>query len=464
MRKVLTSAVALLTGTAAFVAFGVSPASAKTTVTNYFPNALTIQCPVGDTTVAPASGDTDTCTSGDSSAVAITYGGADFDNNFVPYVVTAFGKAGNDPSNNAGWFANAYADKNSLTGRELAIGYGGVGPTGGQGAIGFTDIPLGLDTQASPTDATMLSAESETASQLVQVPITLGGVAIIYNINFTADAPKLCAKKYAKHGLILSGENLGQIFNGVITTWDNAALLTTNADLEVNAGTSASPDNVNCLSYLTDESITDEVRTADSGTSYVLTTYLNDVDPTDFPAATSTMPVGVTNKGSAVLAPAVASTNGAIGYVESSYAAINKLQTARLINAAGDVVKLSNAGVLADATKALKSTGSIGSINNFSPTALADFSVANQDCRKCYPIAGFSWAIVQQQQNDASQAIAIAKFLEYLSHGSTGGSYGQSLANGLDYVPLPTAVQVYAQDQIQKITYGSDLPALSNNN
>ena len=77
-----------------------------------------------------------------------------------------------------------------------------------------------------------------------------------------------------------------------------------------------------------------------------------------------------------------------------------------------------------------------------------DFSIVNQPGATSYPIAGYSWAILLQKQTSATTGAEVVKVLDWTTH--TGG--GQDLAAGLDYVPLPPAIQNQVRTALLTVT------------
>lgn len=449
MNKIFRSSAVMLAVGATVLAVGIMPASAKSKSDPALANSLSINSAVG----------------ADSGATQVAVGGSSFDFPLISAALTQFDTGG---ANNTAWFT-AYGSKNSLCGRELATGYLGTGtlsgtsgcptvPAGGTGAIGFSDIPLLNETVATPLDSTLdpnLTSAAAAAANYVQVPVTIGGIAIIYKITFASSAPSVCATNLAKNGLILNGKTLGQIFKGTITNWNAAAIAATNKSLQINTGTKKAPKIVNCLNNLTAQTITNEDRTNGSGTTYMFSTYLTKVDSADFPAAVSTLPTPtgtVQSSSSSVLATAVGNTDGSIGYVESSYAIVantavpGTLSVANLVNASNKVVKCTSGTISAAANAGLKTIG-----GSFAPDVPAHYALVNEPGKKSYPIVGVSWAVVQKAQADKYQAQAIAQFLEFLVH--SGSNYGQSNAAALSYVPLNAALAAYAEAKLETITY-----------
>ncbi len=290
----------------------------------------------------------------------------------------------------------AYTGKNS----GVQVNYQGVGS--GQGITSFQAGTVNFAASDVPMSATDLAKVPTSSGPVIQVPDTLGGVTVSYNL------PGVTKQ------LRLNGPTVVGIFEGTITKWNASQIKATNPGVSLPA-----------------QAIVPEVRADSSGTTYIFTNYLNSLGG---PAATAwTLGVSKTIAwpSSAVQSPknsgvasSIKSTPYSIGYVELAYAIQNKFTYAAVKNAAGVYVSPSLKSVAADAST---KTG-------LSPV---NFSIVNGPGKGSYPIAGYSWAILLQNQTNQNTGAAVVKVLDWTTH--TGG--GQDLAASLDYVPLPPAVQ-----------------------
>ena len=136
-----------------------------------------------------------------------------------------------------------------------------------------------------------LKAEELEKNGLVQFPTVMGGVVPVVN------APGIKAGD-----LVLDGQTLADIFQGKITTWDDAAI-----------------KKLNPSASLPSAAIAVVHRSDGSGTSFVFTTYLAQTsqDWADNVGAASAVewPVGLGAKGNEGIAGQVKQLPGAIGYV-----------------------------------------------------------------------------------------------------------------------------------------------------
>jgi phosphate transport system substrate-binding protein len=177
--------------------------------------------------------------------------------------------------------------------------------------FGATDAPLTNRQLASSPNGAIL-----------HVPVTLGVVAVSYHLA-EVSVP-----------LRLTGAVLSAIYQGSITSWDDAAIA------QLNPGVSLPHRAIAVLH-----------RSDGSGTTAIFTHYLAAVSPawkSRVGAGTSvTWPVGQGEKGSEGVAEALSATEGALGYVEYSYVVSHHLAAALLENAAGTFLAPSIAGAQA---------------------------------------------------------------------------------------------------------------------
>ncbi len=131
------------------------------------------------------------------------------------------------------------------------------------------------------------------SSDLVQIPVYLSPIAVIYNLS-------------GVDKLQLSPETLAQIMNQQITTWNDPAIAAENPDVD-----------------LPDTRITPVNRSDDSGTTFNYTDYLSQAAPKDWPyPAGETWPVkgGEAAEGTSGVVDAVKNGDGTIGYADFSQA------------------------------------------------------------------------------------------------------------------------------------------------
>jgi phosphate transport system substrate-binding protein len=137
-------------------------------------------------------------------------------------------------------------------------------------------------------------------------------------------------------------------------------------------------------------------------------------------------PVGLGAKGNDGVAGQVKQTPGAIGYVELAYATQNKLATALLRNASGEMVAPTIASVTAAAG---------GAASKLPANTDYRVSIVNAPGSGAYPISSFTWIIAYQKQADAAKGKKLIDFLRWAL------SEGQGMEAALDYAPLPESMR-----------------------
>ncbi len=287
----------------------------------------------------------------------------------------------------------------------LQINYQGVGSGAGitafeAGTVAFaaSDVPMGA------TDLAKVSGP------VVQVPDTLGGIAVAYNLPGVTKRVRL------------DGATLAGIFTGTITKWDAPQIAALNPGVTLPANP-----------------IVPEVRADSSGSTYIFTDYLTSAAPTGWTlgkAKTVAWPsAAVQSPKNSGVAAAIKSTPYSIGYIELAYAIQNNFSYAAVKNKSGAFVAPSAASVAADADQKTS-------------VSATDFSIVDQAGAASYPISGYSWAILLQKQASDTTGAQVVKVLDWTTH--TGG--GQDVAPALDYVPLPPAVQNQVRTQLLTVT------------
>jgi len=245
--------------------------------------------------------------------------------------------------------------------------------------------------------------------KLLHIPTVIGAVVVTYNIPGVG------------RGLKLSPETLSQIFEGKITSWSDAKIARDNASLR-----------------LPSKPIIVVHRSDGSGTTSIFTDYLTSVSPSWAKkvgkGASVKWPVGLGGKGNEGVAGQIKTTAYTIGYLELAYAFENKLPYAALKNSAGIFVEPSIASTSAAAAGAAKSMP-------------ADYrvSLVNQPGKNTYPIVGFTWLLVYQDQKDKLKGKKLVEFLKWeLKH-------GQKMAGKLLYAPLPVNVVKMVEKTVNSI-------------
>ncbi len=268
-----------------------------------------------------------------------------------------------------------------------------------------------VDFGATDTPLTAAQQALSTAGPIIHIPVTLGAVAMSYNLSGISGH------------LNLTPDIIASIYLGTTKFWDDASITAANPGVS-----------------LPHETITPVHRSDGSGTTGIFTHYLSAVSPTWSSkvgaGTTVSWPLGVGGKGSAGVAAAVKSTAGAIGYVELAYVLQNNLPYAAVLNANGKDVLPSIAGAAADAA----------GVTNI--PANLEFFIVNAPGDTAYPISGFSWVVVYQTQTNTAKGQALANLLWWMTH------EGQMYATPLNYAQLPAPIVTAAEAQIKSMTCG----------
>jgi phosphate transport system substrate-binding protein len=256
-----------------------------------------------------------------------------------------------------------------------------------------------------------LAKVPQSAGPVLQVPVALGGAAIAYNL------------AGVKNNLKITPAVLSGIFLGQITNWNDSSI-------------SALNPGVN----LPNEPITVVHRADASGTSYIFTNYMAEISTTWATKVgigkSVSWPVGIGGQGNEGVAGAIQQTPGSIGYVELAYVLQNKnLQDFALQNPKGYFVTPTQASVAADAALHPGVTAQNYSITNLGGS------------KKSYPISGYSWVVVLQNQTNTTNGTALVNLLYWLTR-TTGG---QGSAGKIGYVPLPNNIQKLAQTTLLQV-------------
>lgn len=306
------------------------------------------------------------------------------------------------------WFSE-YANKIGVQVNYQAIGSGG-------GIKSINDMTVDFGASDAPMKDEQLAAAK--GGKILHLPMTMGAVVPTYNI------PEIAKQKKV---LRFTSDTLAGIYLGDIVKWNDPKLVADNPEL-------AKIDRYIVVVH----------RSDGSGTSNIFTSYLTAVSDKwakSVGFGTSVQwPTGLGGKGNEGVAGNVKQTQYAIGYVEEAYAVQNKLPVAEMKNQAGNWVLPSAKAVSAAAAGvALPEDLRVMMVNSANPTA--------------WPISGFTWILVYQQQTDPAKALALTRMLWWNLHD------GQAYAESLLYVPLPVDAIKKAENLLKSISVNG-APAL----
>ncbi|MGC1342618.1 MAG: phosphate ABC transporter substrate-binding protein PstS [Candidatus Binataceae bacterium] len=285
---------------------------------------------------------------------------------------------------------------------DVTVNYQSIGSGGGIQQFIAKTVDFGA------SDVPMNAEELKLAQgPVLQVPVTLGGAAMGYNLPGIGK------------GLRLTRQLIADIFLGKVTKWNDPAIVKLNSGMK-----------------LPDMPITVVHRSDGSGTTYIFTDFLSSVSP-EWKQKVGTgksvqWPVGLGGKGNEGVAGQVRQTPGAIGYIELAYVLENEMTYAQVENKAGTFVYPSIETV-ADAAASKPGVNA------------TDFSIVDAAGANSYPISGYSWVMLYEKPSDAARAKLVKQTLEWLV------TKGQSVAKSVDYVPLPDNVQKQALKVISQM-------------
>lgn len=308
-------------------------------------------------------------------------------------------------------FTKAFEAYTKSVNPNVRVNYGGGGSGAGIKQLTEKTVDFGA-TDGPMTDEQLKAAGGP--DKIVHIPVTLGAVAVIYNVSGLS-AP-----------LNLDGDALAKIFLGSVAKWNDDAIKALNPGVEL-------PDSYIAVVH----------RSDGSGTTNIFTTYLSTVssDWKTKPGAANSIdwPVGMGQKGNDGVAGQVKQLDGAIGYVELAYATQNQIPFANIKNSAGAFVAPSAAGATACANAA-------------AATLPDDLRIKIAGCtgddQAIYPISGFTWIIMYADQSDAAKGQALVEAVNWLIHD------GQQYGADLNYAPLPESVVEKAAAKLATVNAG----------
>ncbi|HAO33172.1 MAG TPA: phosphate ABC transporter substrate-binding protein PstS [Candidatus Competibacteraceae bacterium] len=255
------------------------------------------------------------------------------------------------------------------------------------------------------SDAAMSDEEIAKIKQgVVLLPMTAGEIVLSYNLDGVRE-------------LKLPRDVYPDIFAGKIAKWNDPKIAAANPGVK-----------------LPDQNITVVARSDSSGTTYVFTGHLSEINP----AFKSSVGHGTTVQWPTAFVKApkndgvtatIKQTPGAIGYIEYTYAIATKQPMAVLQNKAGHYIAPSDeSGKAALASAAFPDKALPGSDAPDLRVWLFDPAGDN-----AYPIATFTWMLFYKDQDDA-KAKVLRDLVEY------GLTKGQAMAPKMGYIPLPDSV------------------------
>jgi phosphate transport system substrate-binding protein len=290
------------------------------------------------------------------------------------------------------------------------ITYTGTGSSTGIQQFTTGTIPFaGSDVVMTPQEQT--AANSACGSTALTIPITSGGVAIMYNLP-TVIKP-----------LNLSAATVAGMFMGQIKTWNDPKIAADNPGVTL-------PSTPISVFY----------RADGSGTTNVLTGFMTATEPSIWTLGVnkqfSNWPVGQGATGSSGVAQGVQNTPGGITYAEITYATQDKLTTAKIKGATGGFEPITPTTV----AKSIKTGFSITGTGNDLAGTLSFTKMTG------YPISTVSYVLVCSKYKDSGEGSLVKNYLTYAA------GDGQAVAPSLGFAPLPASLASKVQASIATIS------------
>ncbi len=259
----------------------------------------------------------------------------------------------------------------------VEVNYQSIGSGGGIQQMTAKTFDFGCTD--GPMNQEQLEKVTANGGEAVHIPLVMGAVVPAYTL------------KNVKEQLVFSGPVLADIYLSKIKKWSDPAIKKLNP-------------NVN----LPELDIAVVHRADGSGTTYIWADYLSKVSPEwkqKVGVGTSLKwPCGVGQKGNEAVARQTKQTEGAIGYVELTYALQTGINYGSVINKAGKTIKPSLESVTAAANSSLKDI----------PDDLR-YSITNAPGDDAYPISGTTWAVIYNKL-PKDNGKTIVDFLRWCTH------------------------------------------------
>jgi phosphate transport system substrate-binding protein len=291
---------------------------------------------------------------------------------------------------------------------DAEITYSGTGSSAGieqfiAGKVAFagSDVTMTAEEQSQ--------ADASCGSTALTLPITSGGVAIIYNVKGVSN-------------LKLGASTLAGIFMGKITKWNDKAIADENPAVQ-----------------LPDVSIATFHRSDGSGTTNVLSGFLDANAKSVWTLGVNkefTWPSGQGAVGSSGVVQGVKNTNGGITYAEVTYAKQAGLPTAAIEGAKQGYQSISSATVAKSISSGFSTTGT-------APDLAGALSFTKMTG---YPISTVSYVLVCSKYNNAAEGALVKDYLTYAA------GDGQSEADALGFAPLPASLDQQVLTSIATIS------------
>ncbi|MFF3330184.1 phosphate ABC transporter substrate-binding protein PstS [Streptomyces sp. NPDC002888] len=292
----------------------------------------------------------------------------------------------------------------------VQINYKGGGS--GAGVTAFTQGQVafaGSDSALKPEEVTASKSICK-GGQGIDLPMVGGPIAVAFKLD-------------GVDKLVLDAPTIAKIFSGKIKTWDDEQIKKLNPDAKL--------PNLKIQAFH---------RSDESGTTDNFTKYLIATTPDNWKyegGKAWTAPGGQSASGSSGVAQGVKQTNGAIGYMELSYAK-DGLGTVAIDTGASAPVAASSDG----ATKAIADAKVVGTGSDLS----LKLNYATK-ADGAYPITLVTYEIACDKGNKADTLPATKAFLRYIA-----SEDGQGVLSGINYAPIPADIIAKVRTTIEGLS------------
>jgi phosphate transport system substrate-binding protein len=289
---------------------------------------------------------------------------------------------------------------------------GGGSGAGIKGAIGAT-VDVGA------TDAYLSAGDLVQNPSLLNIPVVVSAQTVIYNL------PSLSTNVH----LILNGVVLADMYDGMITTWNDSRIAS------LNPGVSLPPTKVVPFH-----------RADSAGDTFLFTSYLSTQDPQDWglngygtTVVWPPVPGAKAETGSTNMEHYCALTPGCVAYNGISY--LNQAQTDNLGEA-----KLDNAAGHPELPSGPTISAAIAPFVSLTPPN-ETISMIDGPAQYGYPIVNFEYAVVSRNPPSAAKASEIKAFLQWAITTGNQSSY----LTPLGFQRLPSDIVTLDERQIAEI-------------
>ena len=284
---------------------------------------------------------------------------------------------------------------------------------------GITDASNGT-ADIGASDAYLSTSELQATPTLENIPLAISAQIIEYNV------PGVTAH------LKLSGKLLSQIYQGNVTTWNNAAIAKLNPGVTL--------PNIPIVTLH---------RADSSGDTFLFSSYLSKATPSGWGTKLSynttiawpNVQGALAETGNSGMVAGCKATAGCIAYVGISYLTQvlqNAQNYAELQNASGQYVLPSQGSIAAEAASFANKTPASGTI-----------SLIYGPAKQGYPDINYEYAIVNTKQATTSTAKNVRSVLEWAVNPKLGNS--STYLTPVNFQPLPSKVEANSIKQILKI-------------